>query len=143
MIRTILRASVPAFLAIAFFIQFIPYGVSNPPVSQEPAWTSARVEELTKRACYDCHSNEVNVPWYGHVAPVSWVVRHHVDEGRAALNFSEMDKPQKEAHEAGEELLEGEMPPGYYTAMHATARLTESEVQELAAGLDAMLGGDV
>ncbi|MCA9566351.1 MAG: heme-binding domain-containing protein [Myxococcales bacterium] len=116
--------------------------VHNPPVTQEPAWDSPRTRELAKRACFDCHSNQVEVPVYGYIAPFSWIVADHVEEGRERLNFSEMDRPQKEAHEAGEVVQEGEMPPAYYTALHPGARLTAAETRELAAGLAATLGGE-
>lgn len=128
-------------VAIFALIQLIPYRVHNPPVRQEPAWDSPRTEQLARQACFDCHSNEVETPWYGYVAPVAWVVRRHVDEGRSKLNFSEMDLPQEEAHEAGEEVAEGEMPPGYYRLAHAAARLSDPERRALVAGLDATLGG--
>ena len=81
----------------------------------------------------------MNVPWYGKVAPVSWLVKNHVDEGREELNFSEMDRTYEEAAEAGEKVLEGEMPPRTYLWMHEEARLTEAQRQTLAAGLDATL----
>lgn len=120
-------------------IQLVPYRVHNPPVRQEPAWDSPTTRELARRACFDCHSNEVQVPWYGHIAPLAWIVRDHVDEGRAALNFSEMDRPQEEAHEAGEEVEEGEMPPNYYLALHADARLSKTEHEQLVRGLNRTL----
>ncbi len=63
-------------------LQLVPAEVTNPPVDQEPLWDSVRTAELVKVACYDCHSNEVVVPWYGKVAPVSWLVKHDIDEGR-------------------------------------------------------------
>lgn len=130
-----------ALMVVFALIQWVPYRVHNPPITQEPNWDSPQTEDLARRACFDCHSNEVKVPWYGNVAPVAWGVRNHVDEGREYLNFSEMDRPQPEAHEAGEEIEEGEMPPQYYTILHASARLTDAEWQQLAAGLDATLGG--
>ncbi len=142
MTRRVLVPSLLLLLAVALLIQLIPYRVSNPPVTLEPAWANQRTQDLARVACFDCHSNEVVVPWYGHVAPVAWVLRHHVDEGRALLNFSEMDRRQEEAHESGEEVREGEMPPAYYTLMHPGARLTDAEKRELAAGLDATLGGE-
>ncbi|MEZ4321615.1 MAG: heme-binding domain-containing protein [Myxococcota bacterium] len=141
MIRRI-QIALGILAAIAVLIQLVPYRVSNPPVLQEPAWDSPRTAELARRACYDCHSNEVVVPWYGHIAPVAWLVRDHVDEGRAALNLSEMNRPQEEAHEAGEAVAEGEMPPAYYLALHPSARLTDAERAELQAGLDRTLGGE-
>lgn len=108
---------------------------------QEPAWDSPQTRALAERACFDCHSNQVDVPWYGYVAPTSWLVKDHVDEGRAELNFSEMDRPQPEAHEAGEVIAEGEMPHWYYTPLHSEAQLSPEEWQQLIVGLDATLGG--
>jgi hypothetical protein len=106
----------------------------------EPAWDAPRTRELAVRACFDCHSAETRWPWYAAVAPVSWVVRNHVDEGRAALDFSRWDAPGEEAGEASETLLEGEMPPRYYTLLHPEARLTAQETADLAAGLDRTVG---
>ena len=142
MTRRILLRSLLVLVVFLVLIQLVPYRVQNPPVTAEPAWDSPRTAELARRACFDCHSNQVVVPWYGLVAPMAWIVRRHVDEGRAELNLSEMDRPQEEAHEAGEEVAEGEMPPGYYRLMHRSARLTEVERRELATGLDATLGGE-
>jgi len=130
-----------SLFALLLAVQFVPYRVSNPPVLENPSWDSARTEALARRACFDCHSNEVEVPWYGYVAPLAWLVRDHVDEGRAALNFSEMNRPQEDAEEATEEVFEGEMPPRYYVRLHPEARLTDAERRELAVGLDATLGG--
>jgi hypothetical protein len=131
-----------SLLALFVVVQLVPYRVSNPPVWQEPDWDSPQTETLAKRACFDCHSNEVKVPWYGHLAPLAWVIRDHVDEGRDALNFSEMNQPQEEAHEASEEVAEGEMPPYYYLLLHPDARLTDTERSELERGLAATLGSD-
>ncbi len=122
--------------------QAVPYRPVNPPVIEGPVWDRPRTEELARRACFDCHSNEVRVPWYGHIAPVAWVIRHHIDDARAELNLSEMHRPQEEAHEAGEKAREGEMPPGYYLAVHPDAQLTDAEWRALAAGLDATLGSE-
>lgn len=131
-----------ASIACFALLQLIPYGRAhtNPPVTAEPTWDSPETRALAQRACFDCHSNQTKWPWYSHVAPVSWLVQHDVDEGRAALNFSEWDKPQDEAHEASEELLEGEMPLPIYLPTHPEARLSDAEVQALARGLDATIG---
>lgn len=123
-------------------MQVVPYGRdhSNPPTHEEPAWDSARTRELAMRACFDCHSNRVEWPWYSHVAPVSWLVQYDVDEGRAALNFSEWHRAQEEGGESAESVENGEMPPRIYTVMHGHARLAPSERQELIAGLQATMG---
>lgn len=138
--RTIPLAAL-ALLGVGFVgAQFVPYRVNNPPVRQGPVWDSPDTEALARTACFDCHSNEVRVPWYGYIAPFSWLVRDHVDEARGELNLSEMDLPQEEAGDAGEEVLEGEMPPRYYTLLHPAARLTPEQRSTLAAGLNATLG---
>jgi len=137
-VRRIVLAVVVGLVAI----QLVPYRVYNPPVTLEPAWDSPETRELVSRACLDCHSNETRVPWYGRVAPFSWLVRMHVDEAREEMNLSEMDHPQEEAHEAAEEVIEREMPPAYYVLLHPEAKLSDAERRALAIGLEATLGGE-
>lgn len=131
-------------VAAVFAIQLIPYGRhhSNPPVTQAIQWDSPRTEELARRACYDCHSNETEWPWYSNIAPVSWLVQKDVEEGREALNFSEWDQPQGEADEAAETVREGEMPLWYYTITHRDASLSDQEQRELINGLIATIGAE-
>jgi hypothetical protein len=132
----LLRFAVVAVIGFGA-LQLLPLGrpSDNPPVRKEPVWPSAEARALAVRACFDCHSNETKWPWYAHVAPVSWLAVHDVDEGREHLNFSEWDRPQKEAHEASEELLEGEMPLSIYLPLHPEARLTDTEKKVLADAL--------
>jgi Haem-binding domain len=134
-----------ACVAMFALIQLVPYGHShtNPPVTGEPAWATPRTRELAVRACYDCHSNETVWPWYSSVAPVSWLVTQHTDEGRRALNFSEFtSNPGRGAGEAAEKVSDGEMPPNYFTwfGLHSAANLTDAEKAELVAGLQATPG---
>lgn len=123
-------------------IQLLPVGAerTNPPVVAEPAWDSPRTRELFVRACADCHSNETRWPWYSKVAPASWLVAYDVAEGREHLNVSEWNRPQKDAHEAAEEVRDGEMPYRGYTLTHPEARFDEATKRELIAGLAATFG---
>ena len=125
-------------------IQAIPYGRthSNPPITGEPEWATPRTRELMVRACFGCHSNEVEYPAYASVAPISWVVQSHVSEGREKVNYSEFNSRQRGADETVEVIEEGSMPPGYYTQFgrHPEAKLTTAEVAELIAGLKATPG---
>jgi mono/diheme cytochrome c family protein len=140
--RRILKPLLLGVVALGAAIQLVPYGRdhSNPPVTAEPQWDSAATRDLAKRACFDCHSNETVWPWYSNVAPVSWLVQHDVNEGREHLNFSEWDKPQKDADEAAKAVREGEMPLPIYLPTHPEARLTDAEKQALIAGLEATIG---
>jgi hypothetical protein len=123
-------------------IQLVPYGRDheNPSVRKEPAWDAPRTRELAARACFDCHSHETRWPWYTHVAPMSWFVAHHVDEGREHLNFSTWDRPSKDADECAEAVREGWMPLESYLWAHPEARLSEAEKAELVAGFTRMFG---
>lgn len=118
-------------------IQFVPYGRDrvNPPVASEPAWDSPATRVLARQACFDCHSNETEWPAYSRVAPASWLIHRDVSEGRAALNFSEWQRPQEKATEIHETIFEREMPPAAYQLMHAHARLSDADRDQLARGL--------
>lgn len=141
-LRRFIKPALLGLLVVAVAIQFVPYGRDhdNPPVTAEPAWDSPRTRELAKGTCFDCHSNETIWPWYSHVAPMSWLVQYDVEEGRRVLNFSEWDKPQKEAHEAADTVREGEMPLWFYVPTHPDADLSDADKQALINGLEATLG---
>ena len=138
MIRAWSRWLVIGFMAILFLIQAVPYGRDhiNPPLNAEPAWDNPRTQELTVRACFDCHSNETVWPWYSNIAPLSWLIERDVKEGRRELNFSEWNKAQEEAGEAANTIRKGSMPPWYYP----WARLSSAERQDLIQGLERTLG---
>jgi hypothetical protein len=84
------------YAAVALFvlIQLIPVrGINGSAFPEEVAadtinWDSLETQQLAQDACFDCHSYQTELPWYGRVAPVSWVVAGHVREGREELNFS-------------------------------------------------------
>jgi hypothetical protein len=124
-------------------IQLLPIGKEhiNPPVVQEPNWDSPQTRELAMAACGDCHSNQTIWPAYSKIAPVSWVIANHVEEGRSKFNFSEATRRQ-ESDEAASIVNEGEMPPTSYKMMHKGAQLTAAEKDALVKGLQATFGGD-
>lgn len=140
-LRFCVRAALVLVVGLAA-IQFVPYGRvhQNPPVIAEPLWDSAETRALAQRACFDCHSNETQWPVYSNIAPASWLIQHDVATGRAALNFSEWQRRQEEAHEAAKEVREGEMPLRMYAVMHAHARLTAAERERLVRGLERTVG---
>ncbi len=125
-------------------IQLVPYGRdhSNPPVLAEPQWANARTRELMVNACFSCHSNEVEYPSYSKVAPISWVVQSHVDEGRQRVNYSEFKEGGRGFRYTVAVIQSGYMPPGYFTRFgrHPEAKLSDAEMKELIAGLRATPG---
>ncbi len=122
-------------------IQFVPYGRdhTNPPEVQEPKWDSPQTRELAVRACFNCHSNQTEWPWYSNVAPISWMLYRDVIEGRTQMNFSEWNRIQREARQASQKIEKGEMPQWYYVPIHPEAQLTAAEKKALMDGLRATI----
>lgn len=130
-----------ALLAILVVIQFWGIDKTNPPVDagadiMAMANPPADVAKLVKAACYDCHSHETKYPWYTNVAPVSWWIGHHIEEARGHLNFStwkayDAEKKAHKAEECAEKVEKGLMPLKSYTRMHAEARLTDEQREQL------------
>lgn len=97
---------------------------------------NAEVANILKTACYDCHSDQPIYPWYTNIAPVSWWIKHHINEGSHHLNFSIWGtyKEKRKNHkleECVEMVEEGEMPMASYTWMHKDAKLTDTQKQQL------------
>ncbi len=122
-------------------LQLVPYGRdhSAPADGQKVVWDSPRTLELARRACFDCHSHETRWPWYANLAPISWRIQNHVQEGREAIDFSAFvpgnEDVAEAAGEAAETVQKGEMPPFDYRLAHPEARLTPAEQRDLIAGL--------
>lgn len=101
----------------------------------------ADVAQMLKGACYDCHSNNTRYPRYAEVQPLGWWLAHHVDEGKAELNFSEfgsypLKRQLHKLNEVAEQVADRGMPLRSYTWMHRDARLTDQQVAALSAWAD-------
>lgn len=133
MIRKILLGIVIGFV----LIQLIPVNRTNKPVKKNEDFvvlmnTPEKVTEILKKSCYDCHSNETRYPAYAYVAPFSWSVKNHINEGREHLNFSEWatfnrDLKKNMLGNTAEVLRNKEMPMPAYLALHPEANLTDAQ----------------
>ena len=97
---------------------------------------SDEVKTILQSSCYDCHSANTEYPWYNQVAPVSYWLAQHIEEGKEHLDFSSWDtysnkKKDHKLEELIEEVKEGEMPLKEYTWTHKNARLSEQQVNLL------------
>ena len=144
------------FIGLIFIfgiIQFIRIDKTNPKVEKskdlisiyEP---SAEVEGILRTACYDCHSYETTYPWYSNIAPVSWWLKHHIDEGREELNFSiwgdyTEEKANHKLHECAEEVERGKMPLPSYLYTHGDAELTGDQQDVLADWFESVMARHV
>jgi len=131
-------------ILILIGIQFIPYGKEhiNSSILSEPKWDTPQTKALFMRACGDCHSNETKWPWYSNIAPISWVVYNHVEDGREKLNVSMWEHQDNEAKDAIKEIKEKKMPLSSYILVHPEANLTDEENQQLIQGLKITFGID-
>lgn len=96
------------------------------------------VEKILKNSCNDCHSNFTNYPWYSEIAPVSWYLASHVNDGKEHLNLSEWtayNKYQKEhiLNDFEEVLMSHQMPLKSYLILHKEAELTKEQYNVLLA----------
>ena len=94
------------------------------------------VAGILKTSCYDCHSNQPTYPWYTNIAPVSWWIKHHINEGSHHLNFSEWGtynekRKNHKLKECVDMIEEGEMPMSSYTLTHGEAKLTDAQKMQL------------
>lgn len=130
-----------ALLSVFVLIQFFRIDRTNTttdPLNDLINFTKppAEVAALLKTSCYDCHSNEVKYPWYTNIAPFSWWIKHHINEGREELNMSEWGsykekRKKKKIKESIEMLEEGEMPLDSYTWLHGEAKLSGDDKEKL------------
>lgn len=94
------------------------------------------IAQLINDGCYDCHSYHTEYKWYMHIAPVSWLTKGHVKDGRKHLNFSDWDaydlkKKIHKLEECHEEMESFEMPIQGYVSMHDEAAFTEDQRNSL------------
>ncbi|EJL71127.1 heme-binding domain-containing protein [Chryseobacterium populi] len=132
-VKKILFWSLVAFA----IIQFIPIDRNNKPVDHKVNFvdskkTPVKISALIKGACYDCHSNETVYPKYAYIAPVSWSVKSHVNEGREHINFSvwetyNTDLKANMLKNVVQTLQGKTMPMPGYIVYHKEANLSEAE----------------
>ena len=125
--------SVLIFLAVLLIaIQFIPSKVTNTKtVASLEIKAPKEVMGIFKKSCYDCHSNEVKLPWYASIAPASFFIKRHVDLGRKWLNFSIWNKytPKQKDKKLAQiyKAVYHAMPLPSYVRMHKDTKLSQKE----------------
>ena len=128
-------------IAILLAIQLIRIDKTNPPVDLNKDFITVtspppEIAKMIKTSCYDCHSNEIEYPWYSNVAPASWYLKNHINEARSRVNFSEWadypeEKISRKLEACAEDVEEGEMPLSSYTLIHSAADLNPEQIKVL------------
>ena len=136
-----------AILILIFIaVQFIPSGIpANKPEDfnsiVKDSLINGPVLDHLRKSCFDCHSDQTTLPWYSKVAPASWLLAAHIEEGRSHLNFSEWgtySRREKIGILDGirDEVTSGEMPLKSYLMIHRDARLDSAAVTAISKWVD-------
>lgn len=91
-----------------------------------------QVNAILQKSCFECHSTGGSAPWYAAVSPTYLAA----NSARGGLNFSDWQtydaqKKSEALKNIAASVSGGSMPPGDYTALDHSARLTDDEKQAL------------
>ena len=96
----------------------------------------SNIQKILKTSCNDCHSNHTVYPWYNDIAPVSWFLASHINDGKEHLNFdtwTAYNEHQKEhiIKDLKKVIKKNQMPLSSYTIIHKNAVLTDKDKKDL------------
>ena len=102
------------------------------PTSTNAVSTDSQVNTILQKSCYQCHSTGGTAPWYAAVSPTYLAA----NSARGVLNFSNWQTYDAQKKSDALKSIEasvngGSMPPGDYTALDHSARLTDDQKQAL------------
>jgi hypothetical protein len=136
MIKKILIATGVIAIAAAGGSLIHPFDTPDIPGSNQSILREAQIDPATlaifQRACQNCHSQLTEWPWYSHIAPVSWLLAHDVQQARLHMNLSQWqdystDDRLRLLGEIGSAVRNRKMPVQRYLLLHPEARLTDIE----------------
>ena len=120
-------------IGILLAIQLIRFEKINPPVDDTITLKAPQaVMDILKTSCYDCHSDETIWPFYAEIAPLSWNIIGHVNDGRKALNYSKWKEIEPEIKierlkRSIKTINNNMMPLENYLLLHEEAKLTKEQ----------------
>ena len=138
-IQIMVRKLLIILLVIFLSIQFI-----RPPRNNGVADSSTdishyvqipdNVKDILRTSCYDCHSNHTVYPWYVNINPVGLWLKYHIDDGKRAINFSDLSgfskkKLDHRMKDIAETVDKKEMPLTSYTFIHRKTILDSVQIQ--------------
>ncbi len=139
--KKVLKWALIVIACIVLGVQLVRPARTNP--TSDPSNTiesrtqiTPEVASIFERSCRDCHSNKTVWPWYTNIAPISWWLTDHVNEGRQNLNLSEWgklpsDRQDRKLRQICDEVQDGAMPLSSYLPMHPVARLSDQDKKTL------------
>ena len=133
-----MKSLIKYFFIILVLIQLIQTDKTNPKVDDKLTLEAdIKVMKILKTSCYDCHSYETKYPKYSYIAPMSWLIKRNINNGRDSLNYSiwkdiDKDKKIKRLKRTIQLTKSGLMPKSEYTAVfHEDAIMNKSQKEIL------------
>jgi uncharacterized membrane protein len=124
--------SIAWLVALAVLIAGCSSSQQSVPTSSNTVSADSQVNTILQKSCYQCHSTGGSAPWYAAVSPTYLAA----NSARGVLNFSDWQTYDAQKKSEALKNIEtsvngGSMPPGDYTALDHSARLTDDEKQAL------------
>jgi len=138
-----IRNLVPTFTAAAILAAgslIHPFGNIDSRAVKGPILKGAGIDAETlglfQRACQNCHSFNTELPLYGRIAPMSWLIARDVRQARLHMNLSLWQENLAEDRimllsEIGSAVKNGDMPVQRYLLLHPEARLSDQEREQI------------
>lgn len=139
-----IRKIVPTFVAAAILAAgcslIHPFGNPSSRSTKTPILNGAEIDPgtlgLIQRACQNCHSSNTELPFYGRIAPMSWLLARDVHQARLHMNLSQWQEYSAEDRsmllsEVGSAVKNHEMPVRRYVLLHNEARLSDQEREQI------------
>jgi hypothetical protein len=87
---------------------------------------------LLKDACFDCHSNNTDYPWYSNIQPMGWFMAYHIKQAKNQLNSSDFGSYSQRRQLSkldgiANSIKDDIMPLSSYRIMHKSAQLSSDE----------------
>jgi len=132
--KTLLLWTGGAFL----LLQAIQIDIPEPPKKIDPnneIKAPKEIMAMLKTSCYDCHSYETQMPWYGYISPASLEVKSHIKNGREAVNFQEWgtydDAKKQKIYKGIVKTINFRMPMPMYLMVHKEANLNREQREKI------------
>lgn len=105
----------------------------SPPQIMEYSSVPSPVRDLLIAKCADCHSTQPHAPFYGRLAPISWLMEHDIVEGREHMNLSRWDAYTPDEQQIFrakilQQARTGKMPLPEYRNIHRSSQITKTDL---------------
>jgi hypothetical protein len=140
--KNIIRVFVLGVASVLVFASLMlhPSGPVKAVNSAQPLFAGTDIDPavlgVIERSCQNCHSDRTEWPWYSHIAPMSWLVESDVSQARSHMNLSRwdeygLDEKRDILARVGAVVRSHQMPPARYTLIHANAKLSPAEREQI------------